>query len=165
MRIAVCPGSFDPITLGHLEIIERTSRIFDKVIVLVMGNHRKKGMHVFSADERAELIRKSIASTDGFDNVEVEVYGGLLAEYAKQHNVSAIVKGLRAVSDFENEFQQALTNQKLYADFETLFMSASSNYMFLSSSLVRQVGELGGDISEFVPEVIIEDILKRLRKD
>ncbi|MEG2426227.1 MAG: pantetheine-phosphate adenylyltransferase, partial [Oscillospiraceae bacterium] len=158
MKIAVCPGSFDPITLGHLEIIERTSKIFDKVVVLVMANHRKKGAYAFTAQERAELIRKSLDSMDGLDNVEVDVYHGLLANYAKENNVSAIVKGLRAVSDFENEFQQALTNQKLYADFETLFMSASANYMFLSSSLVRQVGELGGDISEFVPEVILEDI-------
>jgi len=165
MKIAVCPGSFDPITLGHLEIIQRTANIFDKVIVLVMANYRKKSSHVFTADERAELIRKSIKSMDGMDNVEVDVYTGLLADYAEKKNATAIVKGLRAVSDFEDEFQQALTNQKLYSGFETMFMAASAENMFLSSSLVRQVGELGGDISAFVPDVIANDILERLRKD
>lgn len=165
MKIAVCPGSFDPITLGHLEIIQRTAKIFDKVIVLVMANYRKKGAHVFTAQERAELIRKSIKHMDGMQNVEVDVYDGLLADYAKQKNATAIVKGLRAVSDFEDEFQQALTNQKLYAGFETMFMAASTDNMFLSSSLVRQVAELGGDISAFVPTVIRDDILERLRKD
>ncbi len=165
MRIAICPGSFDPVTLGHMEIIQRTSKIFDKVIVLVMANYRKKGMHVFTAEERAELIRKSIDDIEGLDNVEVDVYHGLLAHYAKINDATAIVKGLRAVSDFEDEFQQALTNQKLYDGFETMFMTASAENMFLSSSLVRQVGELGGDISGFVPEVILDDILERLRKD
>ena len=165
MKIAICPGSFDPITLGHLEIIQRTAKIFDKVVVLVMANHRKKGMHSFTAEERAELIRKSLKSLDGMSNVEVDVYHGLLAHYAETHNATAIVKGLRAVSDFEDEFQQALTNQKLYTNFETMFMAASAENMFLSSSLVRQVGELGGDISAFVPEVIVDDILDRLRKD
>ena len=164
MKIAVCPGSFDPITLGHLEIIQRTAKIFDKVIVLVMANYRKKGAHVFTAQERAELIRKSIKQMDGMQNVEVDVYDGLLADYAKQ-KINIIVKGLRAVSDFEDEFQQALTNQKLYAGFETMFMAASTDNMFLSSSLVRQVAELGGDISAFVPTVIRDDILERLRKD
>ncbi len=165
MKIAVCPGSFDPVTLGHLEIIQRTAKIFDKVIILVMANYRKKGAHVFTAEERAELIRKSIKDIDGMDNVEVDVYQGLLADYAEEKHATAIVKGLRAVSDFEDEFQQALTNQKLYAGFETMFMAASADNMFLSSSLVRQVAELGGDISAFVPEVIRDDILNRLRKD
>ena len=165
MKIAICPGSFDPITLGHLEIIQRTANIFDKVIVLVVANYRKRETQAFTADERAELIRKSIKSIGGMDNVDVDVYTGLLAEYAEKNHATAIIKGLRAVSDFEDEFQQALTNQKLYAGFETMFMAASAENMFLSSSLVRQVGELGGDISAFVPDVILDDILERLRKD
>lgn len=164
MKIAICPGSFDPITIGHLEIIQRTSKVFDKVIVLVMSNYKKKNSHVFTADERANFIKKSVESIEELNNVEVDVYNGLLADYAQNVNATAIVKGLRAVSDFEDEFQQALTNQKLYAEFETMFMAASAENMFLSSSLIRQVAELGGDVSEFVPKVVVDDITKRLRK-
>ena len=165
MKVAICPGSFDPVTFGHIEIIQRTAKLFDKVIVLVMTNYRKKNLYIFTADERAEMIRKCIKSIDGLENVEVDIYEGLLAEYAKKTNAAAIVKGLRAVSDFEDEFQQALTNQKLYSGFETLFMTASAENMFLSSSIVRQVATLGGDITDFIPDIIRDEIVERLRKD
>ncbi len=162
MRTAMCPGSFDPITNGHLDIIERASRLFDEVVVVVMTNYRKKGSMTFSESERAALIEKSISH---LPNVRVDTYTGLLAEYAKNNNISVVVKGLRAVSDFEDEFQQALSNKHLNEELETVFIASKAENMFLSSSLVRQIGELGGDISEFVPDPILGDIEKRLRKD
>lgn len=162
MRTAMCPGSFDPITNGHLDIIERASRLFDEVVVVVMTNYRKRGNMTFSESERATLIEKSISH---LPNVRVDTYTGLLAEYAKNNSISVVVKGLRAVSDFEDEFQQALSNKHLNEELETVFIASKAENMFLSSSLVRQIGELGGDISEFVPEPILGDIEKRLRKD
>lgn len=160
MKIAICPGSFDPITNGHLEIIRRASKLFDKVIVVVMSNYFKK-TGAFAPDERVELIKRVTADIPG---IEVEAYYGLLADYAAQKNAAAIVKGLRAVSDFDTEFQQALANKKLNSDVETVFLTASGENMYLSSSMVKQICEFGGDISEFVPDVIRDDIEKRLRK-
>lgn len=157
MRIAVCPGSFDPVTLGHVDIIERAAQLFDKVIVLVMTNSAKKPL--FSAEERADLIKKCVS----LDNVEVDTYDGLLVDYAKNHNALAIVKGLRAVSDFDYEFQLALINKSLYPKIETLFLPAKGDNMFLSSSMVKEVCTLGGDISAFVPEEIAEDIYLRCK--
>lgn len=161
MKIAICPGSFDPVTIGHLDIIRRSARMFDKVIVAVMTNYYKKDS-AFTPDERVELIKRC---TGDIPNVEVEAYNGLLANYAAQKNAVAVVKGLRAVSDFETEFQQALANKKLNGNFETVFITASAENMFLSSSVVKQICEFGGDISEFVPTEIQDDIVKRLRKD
>lgn len=160
MKIAICPGSFDPITNGHLEIIRRASKLFDKVIVVVMSNYFKK-TGAFAPDERVELIKRVTTDIPG---IEVEAYYGLLADYAAQKNAAAIVKGLRAVSDFDTEFQQALANKKLNSDVETVFLTASGENMYLSSSMVKQICEFGGDISEFVPDVIRDDIEKRLRK-
>lgn len=156
-RIAVCPGSFDPITLGHLDIISRASSMFDKLIVVVMNNMNKKGC--FSPEERKELI---IKTTCKLHNVEVDIYDGLLAEYAKSKNACAIIKGLRAMSDFEYEFQMALTNKKLNPNVETLFLTTSSENMYLSSSMVKQIASMGGDISSFVPAEIHDDIMKRI---
>ncbi|MBQ7101931.1 MAG: pantetheine-phosphate adenylyltransferase [Clostridia bacterium] len=161
MKIAVCPGSFDPITNGHLEIIRRASRMFDKVIVVVMSNYFKK-TGAFTPDERVELIKRV---TGDIPNVEVDFSYGLLADYAREKNAIAIVKGLRAVSDFDTEFQQALANKKLNPEVETVFFTASGENMYLSSSVVKQICEFGGDISEFVPPEIRDDIEKRLRKD
>ena len=158
MKIAVCPGSFDPVTYGHLDVISRATKLFDKVIVVVMDNYRKR-QKAFTAEERVDMIKRCVSD---LENVEVESYDGLLAEYTKQKGAIAIVKGLRAVSDFEDEFQQALTNRKLNGDVETIFITASAESMFLSSSLVKQVCEFGGDISEFVPAQIREDIVRRL---
>ena len=146
MKIAICPGSFDPVTLGHKDVIERASQLFDKVIVLVLNNSSKKPM--FTLDERMEFIKRCVDK----ENVEIDTYSGLLVDYARQHNVNAIIKGLRAVSDFDYEFQLALINKSLYPKIETLFIPAKGENMFLSSSMVKEVCSLGGDISSFVPK-------------
>ena len=158
--IAVCPGSFDPVTKGHLDIIARSSKMFDKVIVVVMSNVNKKNLTSFSVPERMDMIRRSVAD---LPNVEVDYSEGLLAEYAAEKNASAIVKGLRAVTDFEYEFQMALANKKLNPEVETVFLTTSAETMYLSSSMVKQIASMGGDISDFVPEAIHSDILKRLK--
>ena len=145
-KTAICPGSFDPITNGHLDIIKRASTLFDKVIVLVVINPVKTA--AFTPQERAEMI--SVA-TEGMPNVEVDTYNGLLVDYLRQVGATAIVKGLRAVSDFEYEFQMALTNKMLLPYAETVFLTTSAQNMYLSSSIVKQVAQFGGDISEFVP--------------
>ena len=157
MRIAICPGSFDPITKGHVDIIKRAAGLFDKVIVLVLTNYNKH--HTFSLEERKGLIEKA---TCDIENVTVDIYDGLLANYALNVGAKSIVKGLRAVSDFEYEFQMALTNKKLNPELETVFLTATSEYMYLSSSLVKQVAEFGGDISEFLPPQIVNDVMKKL---
>jgi pantetheine-phosphate adenylyltransferase len=160
MKIAVCPGSFDPITLGHLDIIERASKLFDRVIVLVSFN-RSKNKAVFSTKERMEMI---INVTKGLDNVVVDCYDGLLADYLKMTGAEVIVKGLRAVSDFEYEFQMALANKKLYNGAETVFLTTAGENMFLSSSVVKEIASFGGDISGFVSPEILEMIKNRLYK-
>ncbi len=157
MKIAICPGSFDPVTHGHLDIVRRAACLFDKVIVLVMTNASKQPL--FTKEERMTFLRRS---TTGLSNVEVDSYGGLLADYAKQHRATVIVKGLRAMSDFEYEFQMALTNRKLNPEAETVFLTTTAEHMYLSSSLVKQVAELGGDISGFVPDCIMPDIMKKI---
>ena len=156
MKLAICPGSFDPVTNGHLHIVSRTAAMFDRVIVVVMANQNKQPL--FSAEERVELLRRATAD---MPNVEIETYDGLLAEYAREKQASVIVKGLRAMSDFEYEFQMALTNRKLNPDVETVFLATSAEHMYLSSSLVKQVAKLGGDIHEFVPTCIVKDILEK----
>lgn len=160
MRIAICPGSFDPVTLGHLDIINRAAHIFDRVIVLVMSNRSKKDS-LFTVEERMELLERSIK----FDNVKIDTYDGLLVNYAKEKGAVAIVKGLRAMSDFEYEFQQALTNKELNPDVETVFLTTEGRNMYLSSSMVKEVCTLGGDISAFVPAEIAKDINKRCKGD
>ena len=160
MRIAIYPGSFDPVTLGHLDIIRRASGLFDRLIVAVMHNQNKKPM--FSVEERMEMLRRTTA---GLPNVEIESFGGLLADYAKQKNACAIVKGLRAVSDFEYEFQMALANRKLNADLDTVFLMTSSEYMYLSSSVVKDIAVHGGSVAGFVPDEIVQDIVRRTRKE
>lgn len=160
MKIAICPGSFDPVTIGHVDIIHRAAKLFDKVIVCVMIN-RNKSEGLFTVEERVELLRRSL--TD-IENIEIDMHCGLLAEYAKEKCACAVVKGLRAVSDFEYEFQQALTNKKLNPELETVFLTANAENMYLSSSVVKQVCEFGGDISEFVPAEICEDIIIRIKE-
>ena len=160
MKTAICPGSFDPVTLGHLDIIERAAELFDEVIVLVMSNRSKSGS-LFTVEERIELISRTIKGK----NIKVDTYDGLLVDYAKQKNAVAIVKGLRAMSDFEYEFQQALTNKSLYPKVETDFLTTEGKNMFLSSSMVKEVCTLGGDISTFVPQEIINDIYERCKGD
>ena len=157
MAIAICPGSFDPVKNGNLDIIHRASRLFEKVIVLVIINPDKTPL--FTSEERVEMIRRSI----DLPNVEVDSYRGLLADYVKRSGATVIVKGLRAVTDFEYEFQMALINKKLAPFAETMFLTTDASNMYLSSSVVRQVGSFGGDISPFVPEQIREQIAGRLK--
>ncbi|MBP9988672.1 MAG: pantetheine-phosphate adenylyltransferase [Ruminococcus sp.] len=160
MSLAICPGSFDPITNGHLSVIQRAAKLFDEVIVVVMCNH-KKPVGCFTINERVDFIKRCVSD---MPNVTVDFYDGLLAQYTKQKNADVIVKGLRAVSDFEDEFQQALTNKQLNPDVETVFVTAGADYMYLSSSMVKQVCELGGDVSDFVPAEIYNDVVKGIKK-
>ena len=160
-KIAIYPGSFDPVTNGHLDLIRRASKLFDHVIVVVMTNYNKIGNYSFTVEERMDLIRRV---TGDLPNVEIDSDFGLLAAYAERKNADVIIKGLRAVSDFENEFQQALINNKLNPKVETMFFAAASDNMFLSSSLLKQVCALGGDVSQFLPPEICADITARLQK-
>lgn len=154
----ICPGSFDPVTLGHIDIISRASKMFSRVIVAVLSNPAKDKSS-FSIDERINLLKKSTAN---LNNIEIVSFEGLLAEYAKNRNVKTIVKGLRAVSDFEYEFQMSLTNKNLNPDLETIFLTSEAKYMYLSSSMVKQVASLGGDIKGFVPDCVLDEIVERL---
>ncbi|MEV6805885.1 pantetheine-phosphate adenylyltransferase [Streptomyces sp. NPDC051132] len=158
MRRAVCPGSFDPITNGHLDIIARASRLYDEVYVAVMINKSKKGL--FDIDERIELIREV---TSAYANVRVEAFHGLLVDFCKQREIPAIVKGLRAVSDFDYELQMAQMNNGL-TGVETLFVPTNPTYSFLSSSLVKEVAAWGGDVSHLVPAPVLQALNQRLAK-
>lgn len=155
--IAICPGSFDPVTYGHLDIICRAANMFDKVLVVVASNKSKT--NCFTSQERVAMIKKCIPD---LENVEVESFDGLLADYAAEKGAAAIIKGLRAMSDFEYEFQMALTNKKLNPKVETLFLTTSAQNMYLSSSMVKQIASMGGDITDFVPPVIKQDIIDRI---
>jgi pantetheine-phosphate adenylyltransferase len=159
MRTTIYPGSFDPITKGHLDIIKRAAKLFDRVIVVVLTNPDKEAC--FTIEERVGLVKKVIKD---LDNIEVDTFDGLLADYVKIRGAGSIIKGLRAVSDFEYEFQMALTNKQINPDMETLFLNTSSEYMYLTSSIVKQIGFFGGDISDFVPEEIVDEITKKIRK-
>ncbi len=153
MKTCIYPGSFDPITNGHLDIIKRASKVFDKVVVCMMINYDKKS--TFSIEKRKEMIAKS---TKDISNVEIDFFEGLLVDYAKKIECSIIVRGLRAISDFENELAMANLNNSLSDDIETIFFMSSTKHSFISSSMIRQVAALGGDVSEFVPAEILDDI-------
>ena len=157
MNIAVYPGSFDPITLGHLNIIRRAASVFDKLLVCVMVNSDKNPM--FSREERVDLIRRTVAK---YGNVDVETSDELLVKYMKEKGAKVIVKGLRAVSDFDREFQIALVNNKIAPGVETLFMPSSEKYTYLSSTVVKEMAKYGADLRAFVPMEIIEDVLKKV---
>ena len=160
MRIGVCPGSFDPVTLGHMDIIERATKIFDKVIVAVLNNPAKQTS--FTVEERVTLLKRA---TEHLPTVEVDSFEGLLADYAKLCHATAIVKGLRALSDFEYEFQMALANRKLNPELDTVFLMTSAEYMYLSSSVVKDIAVHGGSVAGFVPDGIMQDIVRRTRKE
>ena len=159
MKVAIYPGSFDPVTLGHLNIIERSAQIFDELIVCVMVNSEKNPM--FTADERVELIERV---TSHLPNVKVETFSGLLADYAKKKGSCVIVKGLRAITDFEAEFQMALINRTLNPGLDTMFLTAEGRYMYLSSSAVKEIGRYDADPKDFLPEQIIPDFQKRIQE-
>ena len=157
MKIAIYPGSFDPITSGHLNIIRRAANIFDKLIVCVMVNSSKSPL--FTRKERVELIQRVVSD---LDNVEVDSSDELLADYARRKGSCVIVKGLRAGSDFENEFQMALINHKINPGLDTMFLTAEHQYMYLSSSTVKELGSYNVDLSDFLPDQIIPDFKQRI---
>ncbi len=156
MKTAVYPGSFDPITYGHIDIIDRASKLFDNVIVAVLNNPLKTPL--FNTEERIDMIRQA---TVNMKNVEVDGFSGLLIHYVDRRGANAVVKGLRAVSDFEYELQMALMNRKLNKNVETVFMMTSSEYSFLSSSLVKEVSRLGGCVNELVPDYVVNKLLEK----
>ena len=157
MSVAIYPGSFDPVTLGHLNIIKRASACFDKLIVCVMVNSNKHGM--FTPDERVDLLRRS---TKRFPNVEVDFSNELLAAYARRRGARVVVKGLRAVSDYEQEVQMALINRKLNPRLETMFLASSEKYTYLSSTIVKEMARYGADLAEFIPREIVDDVNRRM---
>jgi pantetheine-phosphate adenylyltransferase len=156
LRIAVCPGSFDPVTNGHLDIITRATKTFDKIIVVVSKNSNKNSM--FTLEERVEMLKASCA---GLENIEIDSFSGLLIDYMRIKKAQIIIKGLRAVSDFEYEMQMALMNRKLNQDIETVFMMTNSKYSYLSSSIIKEVARNGGCIKGLVPDLVGEELLKR----
>lgn len=156
---AMYPGTFDPITLGHDDLVRRACRLFDRVVVAIAANPSKEPL--FTLDERVELVR---ASLQDLENVEVSGYDGLTVDFAREHDLGVIVRGLRAVSDFEYEFQLANMNRHLAVEVETAFLTPNENYNFVSSSLVREICSMGGDISEFVSPVVNEALIKRCRQ-
>ncbi len=158
-KIAVYPGTFDPITNGHLDVIRRGAEIFDKLVVLVAI--RKEKNTLFDFNERIELVKCAVKE---INNVEVAALDKLLANYLKENNIRFVLRGLRAVSDFDYEFQMALTNSALYPEMETVFVMSSGQYIFLSSSLVREIASYGGDVSGFVPECVSKKLEKKVRK-
>ena len=160
MSTAICPGSFDPITLGHLNIIRRTAQIFDNVVVCIAINSSKTSP-MFSIEERADMVRRAVSR---YPNVTVDTSRELLAEYARRYDGAVIVKGLRAASDFEYEFQMNLINKKINPDLETMFLTASEKYTFLSSSIVREMAKYGADLTGLVPNEIIEDIENKAKQ-
>lgn len=160
MKTAIYPGSFDPVTAGHLDIIRRAAGLCDQLIVAVMHNQAKKP--AFSPEERCGMLRRAVSE---LPNVEVRMFSGLLADYAKQQGAETIIKGLRAVSDFEYEFQMALANRKLNPGLDTVFLMTSAEHMYLSSSIVKDIAAHGGDITGLVPDSIQDDILLRIRKE
>ncbi len=160
MSIAICPGSFDPITLGHLNIIRRTAQIFDRVIVCIAVNSSKTAP-MFSIEERADMVRRAVSK---YPNVAVDTSDGLLAEYARQYEGAVVVKGLRAASDFDYEFQMNLINKKINPELETMFLTSSEKYTFLSSSIVREMAKYGANLEGLVPNEIIPDIEKKAKQ-
>ena len=159
MKTAIYPGSFDPITLGHLNIIKRAAVCFDKLIVCVMVNSEKVNRGLFTPEERVELIRRVVAK---LPNVEADCSSTLIAEYARQKRACTLVKGLRAVSDYENELQMALINRKLNPRLETMFLPSSAKYTYVSSSMVKEMARYGAELSDFVPREINGDVQRKM---
>ena len=150
MSAVIYPGSFDPVTLGHMDVIERASKMFDEVIVCILNNSQKKSP-LFSLDERVNMLKDV---TSGFDNVEVDSFQGLLVDFAKEKNVKIIIRGLREITDFANELKMAQGNHMIYPDFETLFIATDPKYSFVSSSMVREYASYGKSVQDFVPKIV-----------
>ncbi len=159
--IAVYPGSFDPITYGHIDIIERGSKLFDKVVVAILINPNKTPL--FTVEERLEMIKKSLIHLPQ-DKIQISSFSGLLVDYVKKINAKAILRGIRAISDFEYEFQMALTNRRLLKKVDTVFMMPDERYSYLSANLVREIASFGGDISHFVPPHVEKKLKEKFKK-
>jgi pantetheine-phosphate adenylyltransferase len=157
-RLAICPGSYDPVTNGHLDIIGRTANVFERVLVGVVGNAPRKSDHLFSAEERREFI---LEATADLPNVEVEIFRTLLVDFAREKGATAIVKGLRAISDFEYEFEMNQLNRKLAPEIESIYVIASPSYSFLSSTGVKEMAMFGGDVSDLVPDPVAAALAER----
>jgi len=162
-RTAICPGTYDPVTNGHLDIIGRAANVFDRVVVGVVNQPTRKEATLFTAEERRAFIDDAV-SRNGLDNVEVEIFSILLVELARKHGATAIVKGLRAISDFEYEFEMNQLNRKLAPEIESVYIIASPNYSFLSSTGVKEMATFGGDVSDLVPPGVATALAKRLKR-
>jgi pantetheine-phosphate adenylyltransferase len=162
-RVAICPGTYDPITNGHLDIIGRAARVFDRVVVGVVNQPVRKQQTLFTGEERKAFIETAVAQ-NGVDNVDVVVFSNLLVELAREHGAGAIVKGLRAISDFEYEFEMNQLNRKLAPDIESVYIIASPDYSFLSSTGVKEMATFGGDVSDLVPAAVAEALAERLKR-
>jgi pantetheine-phosphate adenylyltransferase len=158
---AICPGSYDPVTNGHLDIIGRTARVFDRVVVGIVGNAPRKAEHMFSAEERKGFL---VEATADLPNVEVEIFRNLLVEFAREHGATAIIKGLRAISDFEYEFEMNQLNRKLAPEIESMYVIASPEYSFLSSTGVKEMATFGGSVADLVPGSVAKALDERARK-
>jgi pantetheine-phosphate adenylyltransferase len=162
-RVAVCPGSYDPVTNGHIDIIKRTSRVFDRVVIGVVGQSIRKSSSIFTPEERQGFLERAI-SAEGIENVEVKIFSNLLVEFVRECEGTAIVKGLRAISDFEYEFEMNQLNRKLAPDIESVYIFASSEFSFLSSTGVKEMATFGGDVSDLVPKEVAEALTERVER-
>ncbi len=158
-HVAVYPGTFDPVTNGHVDLVERSLRIFDELVVAVAANPKKQPL--FSLDERIDLFRKAISR---YKRVKIEGFDGLLVDYVRQKGAVGIIRGLRAVSDFEYEMQMALMNRRLDSDIETVFLMPNEEYSFITSTIVKEAASYGGDVSSLVPKVVVEKLKKKFRE-
>ena len=162
-RVAVCPGSYDPVTNGHVDILKRVSRVFDRVVVGVVGQSIRKSSSLFSPEERLGFLERAVAEA-GLENVEVKIFSNLLVDFVREQNGTAIVKGLRAISDFEYEFEMNQLNRKLAPDIESVYIFASSEFSFLSSTGVKEMATFGGDVSDLVPAEVAEALVSRVER-
>lgn len=161
-KTAIYPGSFDPVTNGHIDIIKRGLKLFDKIIVTILENPAKKSL--FTIDERIELLKASLKDIEN-GNIEIASYGGLLVDYAVKRDAQAILRGMRAVSDFDYEFQMALMNRKLNREVQTVFLMTGLRWIFTSSSIIKEAAQFGGDIESMVPPVVYEELKKKYQLD